>query len=156
MKKKAKLSRCRNHRFALWRIWGENRPAVMFICLNPSIADEAEDDPTLVRCINFAKSWGFGGVCIGNLFSLRATDPKVMLADELPVHRQNDKWLKKMAAEADMVIASWGNLGGHRGRSKAIRNMIPDLHYLRLNASGEPAHPLYLKADLKPTRINGH
>jgi len=50
----------------------------MFIGLNPSTADETSDDPTLTRCINYAKYWGFGGVCMANLFAFRATKPSAM------------------------------------------------------------------------------
>jgi hypothetical protein len=31
-----------------------------------------------------------------------------------------------------------------------VKNMLPNLHYLKMNKSGEPAHPLYIKADLAP------
>jgi hypothetical protein len=33
----------------------------MIIGLNPSIADETKNDPTIIRCIDFAKTWGYGG-----------------------------------------------------------------------------------------------
>ncbi|HHC7270859.1 TPA: DUF1643 domain-containing protein [Vibrio parahaemolyticus] len=67
MKKTAKLSDCRTYRYELWRIWDEQKPYAMFVGLNPSTADETEDDPTIRRCIYFAKSWGYGGLCMANL-----------------------------------------------------------------------------------------
>ncbi|GHX72979.1 hypothetical protein VCSRO16_3593 [Vibrio cholerae] len=73
MKNTAELSKCRKYRYALWRTWDSDKPFAMFIGLNPSTADEKNDDPTLRRCINFAKSWGYGGVCMANLFAFRAT-----------------------------------------------------------------------------------
>ena len=75
MKKDAQLSTCRKYRYALWRTWDEAKPQVMIIGLNPSTADETKDDPTITRCINFAKAWGYGGVCMANLFAYRATAP---------------------------------------------------------------------------------
>jgi len=60
LKTDAKLSSCRNYRFALWRTWDDSKPFAMIIGLNPSTADEVENDPTIIRCINFAKSWGYG------------------------------------------------------------------------------------------------
>ena len=49
--------------------------------LNPSTADADHDDRTIGRCISFAKREGCGGLIVGNLFQLRATDP-----DELRRH----------------------------------------------------------------------
>lgn len=47
----------------------------MFIMLTPSTADADTDDPTIRRCIGFAKSSGFGGLYVGNLFAYRSTQP---------------------------------------------------------------------------------
>lgn len=154
MRKDAKLSDCRKYRFALWRIWDDSKPHVMFIGLNPSTADEAEDDPTISRCISYAKSWGFGGVCMANLFSYRATEPAVMLTAEDPVGLENDQWLVKLASEAGLVVAAWGNIGGHMGRSQKVKLLLPGLHCLKVNKSGEPAHPLYQKGTLQPVPLS--
>lgn len=153
MKSGAKLSKCRKYRYALWRIWDESKPTVMIIGLNPSTANETEDDPTLRRCINFSKSWGYGGVYMANLFAYRAMDPVVMKAAKNPIGNENDKWLKKLADQAHIVVAAWGNDGCFLNRSKNVRIMFPDLYCIKNNKSGEPAHPLYLKANLKPHLI---
>lgn len=39
----AKFSEDRNYRYALWRIWDESKPMVMFIGLNPSTANETSE-----------------------------------------------------------------------------------------------------------------
>ena len=153
MKKYAKLSKCRNYRFSLSRMWDNSQPHVMFICLNPSTADETEDDPTIRCCINYAKLWGYGGLYIGNLFAFRATEPKDMLAATNPIGDNNDKWLLKLSSEAALVVAAWGNAGKHMGRSQQVRQLIPNLYCLKINKSGEPAHPLYQKTNLKPVPI---
>jgi len=150
LKADAKLSDCRNYRFALWRTWDESKPFAMIIGLNPSTADETTDDPTLTRCINFAKSWGYGGVCMTNLFAYRATEPSKMKAQKKPIGSENDVWLAKLAKQAGIVVAAWGNDGAFLNRSTVVKSMLPNLHCLKMNKSGEPAHPLYLKADLKP------
>ncbi len=150
MKNTAELSECRNYRYALWRTWDESKPIVMFIALNPSTADETNDDPTLTRCINFAKSWGYGGVCMANLFAFRATEPKDMKAVKDPIGSKNDAWLLKLVKDAELVVGAWGNDGSFIKRSKQIVELIPQLHCLKVNKSGEPAHPLYLSAKLKP------
>ncbi|EOW9103982.1 DUF1643 domain-containing protein, partial [Vibrio cholerae] len=152
MKNTAELSKCRKHRYALWRTWDSDKPFAMFIGLNPSTADEKNDDPTLRRCINFAKSWGYGGVCMANLFAFRATEPTHMKAQDDPIGIENNDWLLRLASNAGIVIAAWGNNGSHQNRSKEVASLIEDLHYLKLNKSGEPAHPLYLSAKLAPQK----
>ena len=122
----------------------------MFIGLNPSTADEANDDPTVRRCIRFAQSWGYGALCMTNIFAYRATDPADMLVQDDPVGPENDAYLRRLAAGAGVVVAAWGTHGTHMGRHKAVRAMLPRLHYLRLTKDGHPGHPLYLPAILKP------
>ena len=147
----AKLSGCRKYRYALWRTWDDSKPYVMIVGLNPSTADEARDDPTLTKCIKFAKYWGYGGVCMANLFAFRATKPSDMMASSDPVGLENDSWLSELSKDAGIVVAAWGNDGSHLGRSSAIKAMLPNLHYIKMNNSGEPAHPLYLRSSLVPT-----
>lgn len=153
MKKDAVFSPCRRYRYTLSRSWDETKPKILFIGLNPSTADEENDDPTLIRCINFAKNWGngyYGGIYMGNLFAYRATQPKDLLARKKVKGKDNDHWLLKLANTAEITIAAWGNYGGYQNRSEAVKQRIQPLHYLRLNKSGEPAHPLYLSAKLTP------
>jgi len=121
----------------------------MFVGLNPSTADETTDDPTLTRCINYAKSWGYGGVCMANLFAFRATEPSVMKAAKDPVGLQTNEWLRKLAHDAGLVVAAWGNDGAYLNRSTQVVEFLPNMHCLKMNKSGEPAHPLYQKANLK-------
>jgi len=154
MKTNATLSECRKYRFSLSRTWDETKPYAMFIGLNPSTADETENDPTIIRCINFAKSWGYGGVYMVNLFAYRATLPTDMKSAEDPVGEDNDKWLVRLSEKAGIVVGAWGNHGTFKNRADKVKKLIPDLHYLKLNKSGEPAHPLYLKADLTPKPMN--
>ena len=55
------------------------------------------------------------------------------------------------ATRADRIVAVWGNDGAFRGRSAQIRSMFqPRLFVIRMNGSGEPAHPLYLPKRLTP------
>ncbi len=80
---------------------------------------------------------------MANLFALRATQPEKLREDEHPVGPRNDHWLRRLAAESDLVVAAWGNDGSLLQRSQRVRNMIPGMHCLAINRSGEPAHPLY-------------
>ena len=152
MQKTAIISGCKNYRYSLTRQWDESKPSVLFIGLNPSTADAKIDDPTLRRCINFAKAWGYGKVMIGNLFAYRATDPKDMMKASKPIGPRNNSNLLKLAREADLIVAAWGNHGQLMNRSSQVISMLDNLHILALNSSGEPKHPLYVKACTKPTQ----
>ena len=153
MKNTAKLSSCRSYRYALWRTWDDTKPFVLFVGLNPSTADEKTDDATLTRCINFAKAWGYGGVCMSNLFAFRATQPLDMKAASDPIGKDNNSWLKTLAKNAGIVVAAWGNDGAYLNRSTDVKKVLLNLHYLKMNKSGEPAHPLYLSAKLTPQQM---
>lgn len=122
----------------------------MFVGLNPSTADETNDDPTIRRCIGFAKAWGFSGLVMTNLFAFRATDPKDMKRAADPVGTENDETLVKLAACCGLVVAAWGAHGSYRGRDREVRALLPNLHYLKLTKDGHPSHPLYLPGDLTP------
>lgn len=151
MKRSAEFSPCRRYRYALLRAWQPDRGFAMFVGLNPSTADETSDDPTIRRCIGFAKAWGYGALCMTNLFGYRATQPADMLAQADPVGPENDAYLLSMAAKADVVVAAWGTEGTFLKRDEHVRVLLGrKLHYLRLTKHGHPGHPLYLPADLQP------
>lgn len=149
----AVLSPCRTYRYALWRRWGPGNYA-MFIGLNPSTADETRDDPTIRRCVSFARSWGFDALCMTNLFAYRATKPRDMLEAADPVGPENDFALAAMSITAGVVVAAWGAHGVFAGRAAVVRRQVANLHYLRLTKDGHPGHPLYLPANLKPQAWN--
>jgi hypothetical protein len=125
-----------------------------FLMLNPSTADELKLDPSCTRARLYAERWGFGALIVTNLFGWRATDPADMKAARDPVGSANDSAIVAAAGEADIVVCAWGNHGLHRDRSglvlKQLRKARIELHMLRLNGNGEPAHPLYLPATLEP------
>ena len=146
----AVFSDCRKYRYALWRMWNEHKPIAMIIGLNPSTADQTRNDPTITRCISFARSWGYGGVCVTNLFGFRATAPTELKAHHDPIGKENDAWVHEMAKGAAITVAAWGNHGKFLNRSLEILPSLDQLHCIKMNKSGEPAHPLYLKAELKP------
>jgi hypothetical protein len=147
----ANFSRCRQFRYALWREWNAELPRVLMIGLNPSTADAVRNDPTIRRCIGFARDWGYGGVWVLNLFAFRATYPNDLKAAADPVGPRNDEWIRRVAWKTGRMVAVWGNDGGFMERSTRVRGMLGErLEVIRLNAGGEPAHPLYLPKGLKP------
>ncbi|MGL5953282.1 MAG: DUF1643 domain-containing protein [Providencia rustigianii] len=151
MKKTATISECNKYRYDLFRIWDETKPYLMFIGLNPSTADHELDDPTIKRCIGFAEKLDFGGVCMCNLYALRATNPSAMMSSESPIGSDNDMYVKKHALSAGMVIAAWGNHGCYLNRDKEILDILNvDVFALDINKSGQPKHPLYIHSDNEP------
>ena len=152
MKKNAILSEDRKYRYVLSRIWDETKPKVMIIGLNPSTADETEDDPTIGRCISFSKSWGYGGVYMLNLFAFRATQPKDMFNAQNPIGLENNSYIEIYSKKVEKIVCAWGNHGTYKNRGNEIREKFDKLFYLKLNQTGEPAHPLYLKSELVPKK----
>ena len=150
IKSEACFNSARTHRYYLQRSWDLDKPAMAFVCLNPSTADEVVNDPTVTRCINYADSWGYGTFYMLNLFAFRATDPKDMKAAADPVGKMNDSWIKSITDQCHLTIAAWGNHGAYLGRDKEIRKLLNNLHCLKITKSNQPYHPLYLRADLKP------
>lgn len=149
----ATFSPDRRYRYTLWRAWGPG-PRALFCMLNPSTATETVLDPTLRRCLRYARDWGFHGFEVVNLFALRSTDPARLCEDADPVGPGNDVAIVEAARRAGgFVVCGWGVHGGLRGRDAAVLELLEeraDLVALRLTKDGHPSHPLYLPADLKP------
>ncbi len=152
----AVISQCEKYRYTLYRAWDKSKPKVMFIMLNPSTADATFDDPTIRRCIGFAKSWGFGSLYVGNLFAYRATNPKSLFLTDNPIGENNKYWLDKMVSLSDKVVCAWGNSPILKRFQKTNKNDeyqpllgYQNLHYIDLSNDGTPKHPLYLKGDLQ-------
>ena len=150
MEKSAILSADRKYRYVLTRIWDETKPTVVFIGLNPSIADEETDDQTIRKCIGYAKRWGYGKLIMVNLFAFRSTDPSLLKKVEDPIGPDNDSYIQKCMSESNLVIACWGNHGSFNNRSQEVYDLVKSLYCLDINKSGEPKHPLYIKRDIKP------
>jgi hypothetical protein len=121
--------------------------------LNPSTADEHVDDPTIRRCIAFARDWDYGGVEIVNLFAMRATDPRELTLARDPIGRRNDSYLIESARRSAAIVIAWGIHGAFRSRGAvALRLLSPRARLLALGwtQEGEPRHPLYLRRDVRP------
>lgn len=146
----ADFSDCGLYRYRLWQIWDPQKDAVGLISLNPSVAEVHDTNPTFRRCLRFAKDWGFGALYLLNLFAYRAATPQDLKRATSPIGPENDRYLRDLSRYTRIQVAAWGNDGSHQQRAQAVRSLLPRLHALKLNTSGEPAHPLYLRADLKP------
>ena len=147
--KNATFSDCRKYRYGLSRTWNGKKKTILFIGLNPSTADEKIDDPTIRRCINYAQNWGYGSLLMVNLFAYRATLPTELKNVKNPIGNDNDLHILELSKKADLAVAAWGNEGTLLNRDKEIKKILPNLMCLKINKSGQPAHPLYQKKDLK-------
>lgn len=151
----ALFSPCRRWRYMLWRRWDPSQDACVFIGLNPSTADETNDDPTIRRCIRYARDWGCGSLWMLNIFAYRATDPNEMKAQGInAVGPRNNEYLFHAVRQADISIAAWGVHGDFLSRAQDVKRLLSQgdmrLHVLKLTKHGHPAHPLYLRSDLLP------
>lgn len=144
----AVISEDKKYRYLLTRIWDTTKPMVNFIGLNPSTADQVDNDPTMRRCIAFAKSWGYGGIFMTNLFAYRTAYPAELMKADDPVGRENNKYLLKIENKVDEVVFAWGAGGTFLNRNKEVLRLITKGHYIALTKEGHPRHPLYLKGDL--------
>ncbi|MGD8167532.1 DUF1643 domain-containing protein [Herbiconiux sp. P16] len=130
-----------DYRYSLTRVRDPTSPNITFVLLYPSTADADQLDPTLRRCVTFAKREGFGGMVILNLYAFR-TKPKVMLAAGDPVGPDNDRIL---ASATGTVVAGWGAKAAPARVAEALA-LLPRLHVLGLTKDGHPWHPLYVRA----------
>jgi hypothetical protein len=146
----ARISRCGKYRYLLRRQWSVTEGICVFVGLNPSTADAEKDDPTIRRCVGFAKDLGYGSMWMVNLFAYRATSPKEMMRALDPIGPGNNDTLRSVAG-SHMIIAAWGTHGTYMERDKQVKSILHGrLHTLRETQGGHPAHPLYLPKHLKP------
>lgn len=149
-------------RYELWRIWDATRPKVLLIGLNPSKADANFDDHTIKRVRGFVEYWGYGGFYMGNLWSIRATDPFEMelVRDAWPrqqeyiCNAENDMHLLNMADLCEKIVFCWGTSYTKPDRLVKVKSMFPLAWCIEVAKNGEPKHPLYLKKNL-PLRPYG-
>ena len=150
------------YRFRLWRAWGDG-PRLLVIGLNPSVADATADDPTIRRCISFARRWGFAGLEMRNLFAYRATDPRVMLRGSSPRGDGNTRgYIDAARAVTDLggaVLAAWGAHGRHQREGDLLACRLIDVGIgvacLGLTTAGQPRHPLYVAGNTRPLAYLG-
>jgi len=144
------FSDCGRYRYVLRRTWRADGRTVLIIGLNPSTADASNDDPTIRRCVRFAKDWGYGSLIVANLFAFRATQPAMLRTVRDPTGPRNDWWLTRLARQADLTVAAWGMHGSLIARDARVLRKLSDVYCLGLTKGGHPKHPLYLPASRTP------
>jgi hypothetical protein len=149
----ATFSDDRRYRYALSRVWGDHTHICVFFMCNPSVADHETDDPTIRKCVGFARRWRFGGIRVANMFALVSTDVTQLLKAEDPVGPENDSYIAAALQGAHRVVWAWGKHSVRVAKLVAKRLEstplfeVPDacvLGTLGLNSDGSPKHPLML------------
>lgn len=149
MLKSAAISPCGKYRWSLDRIWDQSKPRLVICMLNPSKADADINDPTILRLINFATLWGFGGILVINQYAYRSSSPAVLATlteceaeGSINYIAWNDAliYAKKTCG---WVLAAWGNGGVNQGRFNFwVEHHEIEMRCLGVTQNGSPKHPL--------------
>lgn len=145
MNKGAKFSECGKYRYVLWRIWDQEKPYLQLIGLNPSTANQYEDDPTIESILRICKNLGYGGFFMTNLFALISSNPKDLRSCPDPV-KDNDLHLLEVSRRVSEICFCWGNFPMAEYRAKVVEKMFNNPRCFGRNKNGSPKHPLYLKS----------
>lgn len=160
----AVFSPCRRWRTHLHRRWASG-PSAVFLGMNPSAADEVDNDPTIERFYRRVRGWEQAGlfqamglqipgaVEVVNVFSIVETHSDGLagfIRDGVDiVGPNNDYAILTACRPACLVVCGWGK-PGHQllGRGPRVLAMLQQhevaLHCLGVNADGSPQHPLYI------------
>jgi hypothetical protein len=136
------------YRYSLWRAWSAYHPRIAFVLLNPSTADEQRNDPTIRRCIGFARTWKFGSMEVVNLFAYRATDYRELSRANDPIGEDNNRFLMQAVERCSTVVLGWGTRGTFLSRDRQVMSLLTgrnDVYCLGMTKDGQPRHPLYVK-----------
>jgi hypothetical protein len=133
------------YRYALWRTWSAYKPPLMFIGLNPSTANQLNNDPMITRLITRANIDGYGGLLAGNIYGLVSSNPDKLITTPDPIGTETDVYLCQMIGMAKTILCAWGSFSAASvSRINDVLAMISDPYCLGLNRDGRPKHPLYI------------
>lgn len=147
----AVFSRCGRYRYRLERAVGPGITAA-YIGVNPSRADATANDATIRKLIGFAPRHGIGHWLVGNVFAYAATDISDLRDCDNPTGPGNDRHLKAICAEAELIVLGWGTLGKlpatlrnhHKRVLRIVARSGQSLHCWGKTQDGQPRHPLML------------
>ena len=157
------FSECRSYRWILKRELLSGKKTVVFIGLNPSKANSANNDRTLVRIINFCSIWNYKNIYIINLFGLISKSPIQLSKSNDPIGENNDlitlKSLRFWREDSNCDLwLGWGDKGQLKGRDRKVLKLIKKFSNWKSNENnyskrvlsigltkqGNPRHPLYM------------
>jgi len=152
---RAIIDATRKYRYSLEREWETGDGTMLVVMLNPSTADAEKDDPTIRKCVTWARRWGFRHLEVANVFAYRSTDANALGTVDDPVGAENDSYLERAAARASRIVVAWGSKRHHQKRIQHVLSLLRrhgELWCVGTNADGSPKHPLYVgnAATLRP------
>lgn len=152
IKRWATFSACRQYRYSLRRAWDDSKPKLVLVMMNPSTADEHDDDPTTTFCIrHVARRYEkYGRYEAVNLYPIVGSDPEIIKECPIHVHQRNERRIMHAASSADSIIVAWGKAGQHDSRAFRVAHMLRhhDLYCFGKNKDGSPRFPRALKKDV--------
>jgi hypothetical protein len=159
MQRGATMSACGSYRYHLWRLWDASLPRMLLIMLNPSTADHERDDHTITKSIAIARHLGCGRLDVGNLAAWRSPHPADLRAAADPIGPHNDRHLRRLLRNTDLVVCAWGaNSGALPGRPEAVGKLIRKAGHaayaLKLTGEGYPSHPLARGKGFIPVEVD--
>ena len=166
LKSDALFSACGRYRWLLKRpiampVDDEPLRVLLFVGLNPSLADAGRDDPTLRRLKGFARDWGHHQLVVLNLFARISPSPVALRRCSDPVGSVTDsvmtRWFTRWSRSScwDLWLG-WGSAGTVFNRDQQVVTMLEKAMLLRgggappqvigTTRNGQPRHPLYVSA----------
>ena len=141
----AEFSIDKKERYSLKREWDKSKNKILYIMLNPSFADDKDDDPTIRRLINFTKKFNSGGFLVGNIFTTITPNPKE-LDKSKGMSDKNFEELIKLINKVDQIVYAWGSsIEG----PQLLKKLVLNPKCFGKNLNGTPKHPLYLPSQTK-------
>ena len=132
-------------RVSLKREWDKSKNKILYIMLNPSFADDKDDDPTIRRLINFTKKFNSGGFLVGNIFTTITPNPKE-LDKSKGMSDKNFEELIKLINKVDQIVYAWGS---SIEEPQLLKKLVLNPKCFGKNLNGTPKHPLYLPSQTK-------
>ncbi|MFN1835456.1 DUF1643 domain-containing protein [Balneola sp. MJW-20] len=142
------------------------RPLVCF-GVNPSTAVPNDLDPTLASVERFAKSCGYEGWLMFNLYPQRATNPDKMHKHfNRKIHQRNVEVIADLLqGRSPDIWCAWGTLIEKRSY---LQRCLADIYEVlennkcsyyrigKISKAGHPHHPLYLRKTEEPKPFDLH
>ena len=145
MIREAEFSIDKKERYSLKREWDKSKNKILYIMLNPSLADDKNDDPTIRRLISFTKKYNYGGFLVGNIFTTITPNPKEIDKSK-GISVKNFEKLLKLINKVDQIVYAWGD---NIEEPQLLKELVLNPKCFGKNLNGSPKHPLYLPSETK-------